>query len=1694
MAAQNRGVLYTMQTSLIILNNPFNFNEREQKFINLDSEISLPEFLLEYAPIDSEFEYHVAINGRVFQPEEISINIVRPGDYVSVCPIVSGGGRGSNPLAILAGIALAVFSFGVVSPWVSGLVGGGTLGTIAGNIAAGLIMSVGGSLISNAFSPKLDINLANDAINDENRYGWGNLQNITQQGAIMPITYGTIRTAGQILNQYTSVDEENDDEYLYVLLSGGEGVIYNFSDIRINDNPISNYPDASYSLRYGTNSQSTISDFNKIHSSTGVNVTLNSDSEDRTLPGEWHIVELSGDSANSLCISLSFPNGLFAYKKDSPDPVRNWVLMEFEYRFKLTDTSAWSDWVPLTEHKVFESDTISVLPAIESGHTGRNRDGITIRPVVEGEGSNGNNININGRLAYGGWLIDSDEIGIKKKAFTRQLETYITASLYSNIQVRGRVYSKYHRDLNEYTVGDTIQWTIVDSILDTKMQHPGQALVGVKIKATDQLNGGMPTITWRQTRNYVWVYDGAWVQKDAQNPAWIIYDLCVRAKNLDGNIVVFGESPNRIDLAAFKSWAAWNDRTLNNRPALKMNLYIDESKSLWQWCNDIAASARGAVVLRGTKISCIFDAPSNPVQLFSMGNIVGGSFSGEFLPVEDRATAVEIAYNNEANNFEREQITVYADKYDDDDARQNPVSVELTGITDFERAYREGLYRLNQNKYLLRTITFTASVEAIACQVGDVILVQHDIPQWGQGGRILEIDTTSRILTLDNDVVLNPEKAYSILIREHDDGREQFLVQTGLGGTTNRIQLSPTSDLRDVQPYDVFALGEIDKVAKPFRVQEMSRTGDLYITLTCSEYIAELYTDATNIPVIQYSQPVNEIQNLDIIATGYYTQAGQWIPEIYASWSYLGQRPASYQVSWKYNNDTWQAIQNVSDTMAQCAVTGDPSTVYNVRVRALYHSSLPSEWKYASKQGLTLKPSRTPSAPTNLEVDGWFGFASLRWSMVADIDFDHIEIWEANEDNLANATHIGNTPASSYTRLLPTGGVVWYWVRAVNHTGAKSDFNSQAGTPCIISATDHETFITQLLRDNPYLVDVIGDLNERIDPLEIDITDIKEINLPQIDNRINNIDISTLNIKNITIPDIQRQIEINADGIIQNALNHATEADERRNSIAIAKQELHAEITDTNEAIADYRLELLGKIEDNTGLIQREENLRISADEGLGSRIDTMAILVDNNATAITNEAEARASADTAFNRTISNLTTVINTNSDNIASNTAAISQEASTRASAVDALTYDISSMSTRVDDNQAAIQSEQTTRANADTALGQRIDTLKTTVDGNTAAIQSEASTRASADTALGSRIDTLTSTVDRNIAAIQTEQQVLSDKDTATAEQITTLQAQIKSNSDGVLQNASNQATEADERRTAIAQARQELHAEITETNEAVADYRLELLGKIGDNTAAIRQEASTRATETGANTRAISSLQNTVGGHTTSIQTLDDVKDGVTGRHYVKIDNNGYVVGTELYNGGQDQSVFAITADKFMIVPPNTTQPKQMCVYDTNSGLFAVPHIQVDNANIKDATIQRAKILHGEITTPVLAYNTGTQTFNTTANSEFFPAGFYVFINTVANTPLLIRYGALIYQQIVETSIKLYAFPASGSIKNVKETMVYITNDNFFRFEECYIFTPSYSDYTGFMVGFTTSSDVSSYKIAQCYISVVALYR
>lgn len=560
---------------------------------------------------------------------------------------------------------------------------------------------------------------------------------------------------------------------------------------------------AAFDYRLGTNDQTVMSKFNDTFAEEGVGLELDTD---------WTTFQTSGNANEGLEWTLDFPVGL-AYFDNAGNTTESWITVDIDYR-----AVGAADWIT---HKS-EWD-------IRSART--------------------SNFRISTRIDD----LDADQY----ESRVRINAVHGTGTRYAN----------------------KCRWQIFSGIIYDDFTRPGKVLVGMTALATDKLQGSIPRVSWTQVRSTVLVFDptedggaGAYVTKAATNPAWICYDLIHRARTVKNIITasdevqVRGDAHAKIDFQAFSDWADFCDELVDGSARCVANLLVDAAGPLWEIVNRVAVTGRGGIVLRGQTWSVVWDEASDPVQLFTTGNISIDSLTGEFTSGNDRANAVEVTFLNEDRNYERDTLTIFGDDYDDASEIAQPTQIVATGITNYERAYRMGSYRLRLNKYLKRTVSFRADVDAVACQVGDVILLSHDIPRWGESGRLVGCDTAATTLTLDREVTLDPATTYEVMVRLSDDTLvTKTVVSPATATTTNEVEVTVAFSPAPVQ-FDLYAFGEVDVSAKPFRVTKIARTDDLHVEITALEYYPEVYDESMTVPTIAYSTTLPTVSGVYAVA------------------------------------------------------------------------------------------------------------------------------------------------------------------------------------------------------------------------------------------------------------------------------------------------------------------------------------------------------------------------------------------------------------------------------------------------------------------------------------------------------------------------------------------------------------------------------------------------------------------------------------------------------------------------------------------------------------------------------------------------------------------------------------------------------------------------------------------------------------
>lgn len=796
--------------------------------------------------------------------------VVNDEDYIVVMPRVEGKFFG-----VLLSIGMAVFTGGIASGAIFGI-----QSLIWRSVIAMAVGMIGNAIISKLTAPKVDRSNSEQS----NTYGWGGTETVTGQGYPLAVTYGRMKSAGLLLSRHVISDGEK--QYLNLLYCAGEGELSKIEDIRINANPISNYKDVQVDIRKGTNDQTVIQNFNDNFADQSLNYELTE---------SWNTQQVQGDACDAIELTVGFPNGLY-YSNDSGGADRTSVTLKAEIR-KVGDES-WQA-LPLANQKGM------------AGHIKR-RDAWNF---IKSDNS------VTNTSDYAGRIEEATNNAFYRVFRFDNLEK-------ARYEIRMRCSAKDGKSLRHV---NKVYWVQLTQIIYDDFVHPGKALIGIKALATSQLSGTDPKVTWIQERSEVYVFNpyiNKYEAQPADNPAWAAYDLIHICRKIGGEYIVFGQPHMRLDYNAFKAWA---DKCKTN--GFTFNYIYDTAMRLWDALKYPEAVGRGKVIPVGTRFTCVSDYQSTPVQLFTVANIKHGSFTEEFQGVEARANSVEISFLNKDKDYERDVIPVYGDTYDESDTLTNPAQVELMGCTSLEQAYKHGKHFLRCNKYEIRTVTIEAFTDAIACTVGDIILIQHDIPEWGEDGRVVAV--SGQTITLDKEVSVQPGKNYQLLIRSNS---------TDIVSTFNVVNVSGLNvivkEAIPVQPDAVYAFGEVSKSAKPFRVLAITKTlSEMTRKIQCMEYYPELYvSDDGTVPSIDYTNHgASDIQAVGLVSDVYGAN-GIMYSRIGVTW----QLPRDGKVSnvvVNYRNvksDTWTYIGNYpASTNATTISDVLLGATYEVRVQAI---------------------------------------------------------------------------------------------------------------------------------------------------------------------------------------------------------------------------------------------------------------------------------------------------------------------------------------------------------------------------------------------------------------------------------------------------------------------------------------------------------------------------------------------------------------------------------------------------------------------------------------------------------------------------------------------------------------------------------------------------------------------------------------
>lgn len=474
-----------------------------------------------------------------------------------------------------------------------------------------------------------------------------------------------------------------------------------------------------------------------------------------------------------------------------------------------------------------------------------------------------------------------------------------------------------------------VQWTLLTSYNNGVYARPGKVLVAMRILATNQLSSGVPSVSWRQKRNAVWVYNpnqSAYEQQPANNPIWAAYDImhqCRQLKNINTGemeFVHYGCGHENLD-AYYEQWkdaADYAFEMIINENGEKEHRYefdafFDTAQKRITAAQKAAAVGHAVIIAHGRNYGVVVDRPGHISQIFGEGRTTVSSVKGSFTSKEDRARAVDVTYNDEHNDFKNTMMTVRSPLYNKDTGVDNTTQLTLFGVKRRSQAYREAVTALATSERQLQFIELQTDIDGIVAEYGDIVGYNHAVSRIGIASGRLVSAAASKVV-LDKSVDLDPTKTYEIYITLSDDTivKRSVASVTTATKTTELAVTVPFDDAQMPARFDNYAFGECDKSIKPFRIVSASRDGDMLVSLKLAEYDEAMYAtelDYSKYPVIDYSSSPSVAKITSLTAREQSRTIDRTtVPDIAVTWemSRSGTAPSSYIVQIKSRSSSYE--------------------------------------------------------------------------------------------------------------------------------------------------------------------------------------------------------------------------------------------------------------------------------------------------------------------------------------------------------------------------------------------------------------------------------------------------------------------------------------------------------------------------------------------------------------------------------------------------------------------------------------------------------------------------------------------------------------------------------------------------------------------------------------------------------------------
>ncbi|EHM2356482.1 host specificity protein J [Salmonella enterica subsp. enterica serovar Bonariensis] len=606
-------------------------------------------------------------------------------------------------------------------------------------------------------------------------------------------------------------------------------------------------------------------------------------------------------------------------------------------------------------------------------------------------------------------------------------------------------------------------WSGYTEIIDVKQCYPNTAVIGVKVDAEQfgsqqvtrnyHLRGRIVPVPSNYDplkRTYSGIWDGTFKPAWTDNPAWCVLDMLTHPRYGMGSRIGVAD----VDKWALYAIAQYCDQSVpdgfgGTEPRITCNAYLTDQRKAWDVLGDFCSLMRCMPVWNGSKLTFVQDRPADKAWTYTQSNVVmpadGAPFVYSFSALKERHNAAEVRYTDPNNGWETSTELVENDaairRYG-----RNVLKMDAFACTSRGQAHRAGLWAITTELLETQTVDFSVGAEGLRHVPGDIIEVcDSDYAGVTIGGRVLSVDSLSRMLTLDREVEI-PAGGNVVLNLVGSDGQPVTVAVTA-HPAPDRVTVSQLPD--GIAAYSVWGLKLPDLRQRLFRCVAIRENDDGTYAITAVQHVPEKESIVDNgakfdpLPGTGITNTPPAVQHLttEILAEdGQYQARARWdTPRVVKGVNFF------LRLTVKAEDDSDRLASSLTLTETEHTFRNLTPGRYTLTVRAV------------NSQGQQGDPASTqfsiaaPEAPSFIELTpGYFQITATPRQAVYDPTVQY-EFW-FSDAQITDIYQVENAARYLGTALywiaassgIKPGKDYYFYIRAVNQVG-KSAFVEAKG-------------------------------------------------------------------------------------------------------------------------------------------------------------------------------------------------------------------------------------------------------------------------------------------------------------------------------------------------------------------------------------------------------------------------------------------------------------------------------------------------------------------------------------------------------------------------------------------------------------------------------------------------------------------------